>query len=96
MFKQSQYMVIVIGIIALTAFAAPAKKKINVWLIGDSTMCLYASNRAPLTGWGMPFVHFFDSTVVVDNRAKNGRSTRTFIKEKLWQPVVDNLQEDLL
>jgi hypothetical protein len=24
----------------------------------------------PETGWGMPFQYFFDSTVVVDNRAK--------------------------
>ena len=41
----------------------------------------------------MPFARFFDSTVVVDNRAKNGRSTRTFIEEGLWKPVIDNLQE---
>lgn len=47
----------------------------------------------PETGWGMPFAYFFDSTVTVDNRAKNGRSTKTFISEKLWQPVVDNLQD---
>ena len=47
----------------------------------------------PETGWGMPFAHFFDSAVIVDNRAKNGRSTRTFISENLWQPVADNLQE---
>ena len=41
----------------------------------------------------MPFTYFFDSTVVVDNRAKNGRSTKSFIAEGLWQPVLDNLQE---
>jgi len=41
----------------------------------------------------MPFKYFFDSTVTVDNRAKNGRSTRTFISENLWQPVADNLKE---
>jgi lysophospholipase L1-like esterase len=41
----------------------------------------------------MPFAHFFDSTVEVDNRAKNGRSTKSFIEEGLWQPVVDNLNE---
>jgi lysophospholipase L1-like esterase len=46
----------------------------------------------PETGWGMPFSYFFDSSVTVDNRAKNGRSTRTFIEEGLWKPVVDNLQ----
>ena len=41
----------------------------------------------------MPFHYFFDSTVTVDNRAKNGRSTRTFIEEGRWQSVVDNLNE---
>lgn len=47
----------------------------------------------PETGWGMPFRYFFDSTVEVDDRAKNGRSTQSFINEGLWQPVVDNLSE---
>ncbi len=41
----------------------------------------------------MPFTWFFDSTVTVDNRAKNGRSTKTFISEHLWQPIVSNLGE---
>ncbi|MGC4104431.1 rhamnogalacturonan acetylesterase [Ferruginibacter sp.] len=71
----------------------PAKKKIKVYLIGDSTMCEYDSSRAPLTGWGMPFKYFFDSTVKVDNRARGGRSTRTFISENRWQPIADSLQE---
>lgn len=47
----------------------------------------------PETGWGMPFAYFFDSTVVVDNRAKNGRSTKTFIAEGRWQAVYDELKE---
>jgi lysophospholipase L1-like esterase len=41
----------------------------------------------------MPFAFFWDSTVSVDNRAVNGRSTRTFIEEKRWDPVVNDLQE---
>jgi lysophospholipase L1-like esterase len=68
-------------------------KKITVYLIGDSTAANKLPKAYPETGWGMPFAYFFDSTVVVDNRAKNGRSTRTFISENLWQSVVDNLQE---
>lgn len=47
----------------------------------------------PETGWGMPFVQFFDSTVKVENLAKNGRSTKSFIAEKLWQKINDGLQE---
>ncbi len=70
---------------------APAK--ITVYLIGDSTLADKETKAYPETGWGMPFHYFFDSTVVVDNRAKNGRSTRTFISENRWQPVVDQLKE---
>ncbi len=68
-------------------------KKITVWLIGDSTMANKEVKAYPETGWGMPFANFFDSTVTVDNRAKNGRSTKSFIAEGLWQPVMDHLSE---
>lgn len=76
--------------VVLSAFQFQPKK-VTVYLIGDSTMANKPSTVFPETGWGMPFAHFFDSTVVVDNRAKNGRSTRTFISENLWKPVADNL-----
>src|SRR5215471_12388875 len=54
-------------------------KNIKVYLIGDSTMSVKEVQAYPETGWGMPFAYFFDSTVTVDNRAKNGRSTKTFL-----------------
>ena len=79
--------------VVLCSFAGAPGKKIKVWLIGDSTMSVKDTKAYPETGWGMPFVYFFDSTVTVDNRAKNGRSTRTFISEKLWQPVAENMKE---
>jgi lysophospholipase L1-like esterase len=80
------------GMVALLAFSIPPKKKITLWLIGDSTMSVKQIKAYPETGWGMPFVHFWDSTVTVDNRAQNGRSTRTFLAEKRWQPVADSIQ----
>jgi lysophospholipase L1-like esterase len=85
--------IVFIGLMMLAAFAVPPKKKITVWLIGDSTMSVKDVKTYPETGWGMPFVYFFDSTVTVDNRAQNGRSTRTFMEENRWQPVVSALQE---
>jgi lysophospholipase L1-like esterase len=81
------------GLILLAAFALPPKKKITVWLIGDSTMANKDVRAYPENGWGMPFVYFFDSTVTVDNRAQNGRSTRTFMEEGRWTPVVAAMQE---
>ena len=77
----------------ITAFAWPPEKKIKIWLIGDSTMYVKEVKAYPETGWGMPFVFFWDSTVTVDNRAMNGRSTRTFMEEKRWDPVVSEMRE---
>lgn len=74
-------------------FAFQQKHKITVYLVGDSTMADKEVIAYPETGWGMPFHYFFDSTVIVDSRAKNGRSTRTFIEEGRWQSVVDNLNQ---
>ena len=79
-------------ILSMSFMMAPARK-ITIWMIGDSTMCNYETSRTPLTGWGMPFRFFFDSTVTIDNRARGGRSTRTFISEGRWQPIADSLQE---
>jgi lysophospholipase L1-like esterase len=74
-------------------FAFQREHKITVYLIGDSTMADKEVIAYPETGWGMPFHYFFDSTATVDNRAKNGRSTRTFIEQGRWKSVADNLNE---
>jgi lysophospholipase L1-like esterase len=78
----------------LILLTLPEKKKIKIFMAGDSTMANKEIKAYPETGWGMPFAYFFDSTVTVDNRAKNGRSTRTFISEGLWQKLIDNVHED--
>lgn len=79
-------------VLLLLSFSQPGKK-IKIWLIGDSTMSVKQVKAYPETGWGMPFVYFWDSSVVVDNRAMNGRSTRTFMEENRWEPVVNEMQE---
>jgi lysophospholipase L1-like esterase len=76
----------------LTVLPPTPPHKTKVYLIGDSTMARKIPATFPETGWGMPLVTFFDTTVVVDNRAQNGRSTRTFLAENRWQPVVNSLQ----
>ena len=78
----------------LLAFVMPEKKKITIWLCGDSTMSIKEKKAYPETGWGMPFVYFWDSTVTVENLAKNGRSTSSFRNEGLWKKVVDGAAED--
>ena len=78
---------------ALVAFVPAPPSKIKVYLVGDSTMSVKQVKAYPETGWGMPFAAFFDETVTVDNRAQNGRSTKTFLAENRWQPVASDLHE---
>lgn len=70
-----------------------ATDEINVFMAGDSTMSIKQVEAFPETGWGMPFSIFFDESVTVINRAKNGRSTRTFISEGLWESITSELKE---
>ena len=80
------------GVLLLMAFTIP-RKNISVWLIGDSTIANKEAKAFPETGWGMPFSKMFDNTVTVENRAKNGRSTKSFREEGLWKDVIENVQE---
>ncbi len=78
--------------IITTSFFIPEKRR-QIWLIGDSTVCDQPLDRAPVTGWGTPFANYFEPGVSITNRARGGRSTRTFISEGLWQKVIDSVQE---
>ncbi|OCX50400.1 GntR family transcriptional regulator [Mucilaginibacter sp. PPCGB 2223] len=82
-----------IGLLGLMSFTLVQQNKITVYLIGDSTMANKQVKTYPETGWGMPFSWFFDQSVTVDNRAQNGRSTKSFIAEKRWEDVEKNLKE---
>ena len=87
-----KWLLIVIILVG-SAFALPPKKKIKIFIAGDSTASIKETKAYPETGWGMPFVYFWDSTVTVVNRAKNGRSTKTFINEGLWQSIYNEAGE---
>ena len=72
---------------------AAQPKPLTVFLAGDSTMAKKLPEKRPETGWGEMLVDFFqDGKVIIDNRAQNGRSTRTFISEGRWQAIVDALR----
>jgi N-acyl-D-amino-acid deacylase len=70
------------------------KPPVTVHLAGDSTMAEKLAEKRPETGWGEMFQPWFkDGTVLVRNYAKNGRSTRTFISEGLWDGLLANVKE---
>jgi lysophospholipase L1-like esterase len=91
--KKPYSLLAVFILFACTAFLLPPEKKIKIFMAGDSTVSIKETRAYPETGWGMPFAHFWDSSVVVVNRAKNGRSTRTFISEGIWKSISDEMSE---
>ena len=82
-------------LIIFTSLTAPAQKSsVTIFLAGDSTMAPKLPEKRPETGWGeMLGQHFKEGKVRIENRAMNGRSTKTFITEGRWQAIVDDLQK---
>ncbi|HLK68793.1 MAG TPA: rhamnogalacturonan acetylesterase [Bryobacteraceae bacterium] len=70
-------------LLAGVAAASPA-----IWVIGDST-----ANNQNHRGWADPFASYFDpAKATVINRARAGRSSRTFVTEGLWENVRSELK----
>ncbi len=76
------------GIATVTA----QKAKPVLYIIGDSTAANKQPKVFPETGWGMEIGSFLTDGITVDNRAVNGRSTKSFLNENKWQAVADKLQ----
>lgn len=77
--------------VLLSAFTN--KHKVKIFMIGDSTMANKNIKGGNLErGWGMMLGNFFDDDVVIDNHAKNGRSSKSFIAEGLWRQVCEQIK----
>lgn len=66
----------------------------TIHMIGDSTMAnkdLTGGN--PERGWGQVLPCFFTEEVCIDNHAKNGRSSKSFIDEGLWNKVISQVKK---
>ena len=63
----------------------------TIFVVGDST----ANNNANgARGWGDPFIDYFDAEKInVLNRARGGRSSRTFMTEGLWDKVLSEMKK---
>jgi lysophospholipase L1-like esterase len=63
----------------------------TIFVVGDSTANNHANGGL---GWGDPFLNYFETTKVnVLNRARGGRSSRTFVTEGLWDKVLSEVKK---
>ena len=76
--------------IVATAFLIGPQRKPVLYIIGDSTV---RNTNRPQCGWGEMIGELLDtSRIKVSNQAMAGRSTRTFVKEKRWEKVINAIQ----
>lgn len=88
-----RYLSVLVFLLLVTG-SSLSQEPITIYLAGDSTMAEKLPEKRPETGWGEALPKFFQADKVrIENRAKNGRSTRTFIEEKLWQGIIAKLKE---
>lgn len=76
------------ALLLLTSFRTDTRDVTTIFMIGDSTMAdkpLDGGNQE--RGWGQMLPGFFTEDIRVDNHARNGRSSKSFIDEGLWENV---------
>ena len=85
------YRYLILLLISIQCFA----QKPMLYTIGDSTMAdKIKPDENPEKGWCQVLPSFFDlNKITIDNRAVNGRSTRSFINEKRWESVYKSLKK---
>lgn len=69
------------------------KKTVTLFLAGDSTMAFKPRTEHPERGWGMMLDKYLDPAVTIDNRARNGRSSKSFLSEGLWEGLLQDLKK---
>lgn len=73
--------------------AARVGNKPVLFIIGDSTAKIDASDKSGKVGWAQVFGEYVNSNkITVDNQAKAGRSARTYLDEGRWNVVYDELR----
>lgn len=91
---KTKAMFAAMAILLLSAFKTDTNDTITVFMIGDSTMAnkpLEGDN--PERGWGQMLPGFLSEEIRVDNHARNGRSSRSFINEGLWDVVIKKMKK---
>src|SRR5262249_44023918 len=62
----------------------------TLYIIGDSTV---NNSTKDQMGWGTVIPDFFDTSKIrIENRARGGRSSRTYLTEGLWDQILAEIK----
>ncbi len=81
--------------VIVLSLSCQSPKKTTLFTIGDSTMANKdTTNSNEEHGWGQVLASYFDTTrVKIENHAKNGRSSKSFVNEGRWEVITEKLKE---
>lgn len=86
---------IIFSIITVHSLSAKDSRKEGetwIYIAGDSTAATYPEKRAPRTGWGQVLEPLLDENIQVINKAKSGRSSKSFIAEGRLDDILSEIQ----
>lgn len=62
---------------------------LQIFVVGDSTVADYGASKYPMMGWGQVLQFFFEADeIAVENRARGGRSTKSYKVDGIWDDVL--------
>ena len=88
--RRGKAIAIPVILVALTGMLPGGRP--TIFLVGDSTMAEKPLIGNPERGWGMAFSLFVDAAAArVENHARGGRSTKSFLREGRWDSVAGKI-----
>ena len=91
---QNKLLILIIGLFELSLVLS-ADKTQTIFIAGDST----AAERDTTVeeqerGWGQMFQNYFNKNfIVIDNHARGGRSSKSFIDEGRWDAILQKMKK---
>lgn len=82
------------ALLLFASFRSESQDAITIFMIGDSTMAnktLRGNNRE--RGWGQMLSGYFSEEIKVENYALNGRSSKSFMDEGVWDKVKSKIRK---
>ena len=86
--KAHFYAILAIACIVMARIVciSAGRKPVTLFMVGDSTMADKEElDASPERGWGQLFPTYLTGNIVVQNHARNGRSTKSFIDQGRWE-----------
>ena len=92
--KNRTKLIAILAVLIVGSISAIKKPKHTLYIIGDSTVKAGGGNgEQSMWGWGSVVDSYFNKKkLAIENHAIGGRSSRTFLTDGRWEPLLAKMQ----